>query len=173
MITNERQYRITKAALKKFEKSIAAHEKGQPSPDVHPRIYAATGDALRSEAEVLRDQLQDYEQLRAGRVRQRTLGTLTELPKAIIEARIAARVTQKGLADRLGVAEQQVQRWEATEYAGVGLHRLQQVADALGADVTEKVQFRVARDRNRAPAAVARSPRAKAGKNSRASTSSG
>ena len=95
MITNERQHRITKAALKKFEKAIAAHEEGQPSPDVHPRIYQAMGDALRSEAEVLRDQLREYERLRTGRVKQRTLGSLTELPKAIVEARIAARVMNR------------------------------------------------------------------------------
>ena len=154
MITNERQYRITKAALKKFEASIAAHEVGQPSPDVHPRIYQAMGDALRSEAEVLRCQLQEYDRLRAGRVKQRSLRSLDELPRAIIEARIAAHITQKGLADRLGVAEQQVQRWEATDYAGVSVQRLQQVADALGAKITEKVQFRAASNSDRAAARV-------------------
>ena len=166
MITNERQYRITKAALKKFEKAIAAHEKGQPSPDVHPRIYQAMGDALRSEAEVLRDQLREYERLRGGRVKQRTLGSLSELPKAIIEARIAARVTQKGLADRLGVAEQQVQRWEATEYAGVSVERMQQVADALGATITEKVRFYVA---DRAGLSSSRSPTSRARPRNRSS----
>ena len=159
MITNERQYRITKGWLKKFEASIALHDQTEPSPDVHPRIHAATGDALRSEAEVLRDQLRAYERLRAGRVKQRTLRSLNELPKAIIEARIAARVTQKGLADRLGVAEQQVQRWEASDYAGVSLERLQQVADALGAKITERVRFRPATDGNRAtPRAVHERP---------------
>jgi transcriptional regulator with XRE-family HTH domain len=157
MITNERQYRITKAWLKKFEASIALHGETEPSSDVHPRIHAAAGDALRSEAEVLRHQLRAYERLRAGRVKQRTVRSLNELPKAIIEARIAARVTQKGLADRLGVAEQQVQRWEASDYGGVSLERLQQVADALGAKITEKVRFRSATDSNRAIASAARS----------------
>lgn len=142
MITNERQYKITKAALKKFANAVAAHAKGQPSPDVHPRIYEAMGDALRGEAEVLRDQLKEYERLRAGRVRQRNLSSLSELPKAIIEARIAARITQKGLADRPGVAEQQIQRWEANKYAGLSVERMQQIADALGATVTAKVRFR-------------------------------
>jgi HTH-type transcriptional regulator/antitoxin HigA len=141
MITNERQYKITQGWLKKLEASAAAHEGREPAPDVHPRIHQAAGDAFRSEAEELRGQLQEYERLRAGRVKQRTLGSLTELPKAIIEARIAARVTQKGLANRLGVAEQQVQRWEASEYAGVSMERIQQIADALGATITEKVRF--------------------------------
>jgi ribosome-binding protein aMBF1 (putative translation factor) len=163
MITNERQYRITKAALKKFEDSAAAHEQRDPYPDVHPRIHRAAGEALRSEAEELRRQLQEYERLRAGRVKQRTLDSLNELPKAIIEARIAARITQKGLAARLGVAEQQVQRWEASEYAGVSMERLQQVADALGATITERVRFppsaQVGTSKTRASTRRARTPR--------------
>lgn len=141
MITNERQYRITKGWLKKFEASATLNQQREPPPDVHPRIHQAATDALRSEAEVLRDQVREYERLRAGRVKQRTLHSLDELPKAIIEARIAARVTQKGLADRLGVAEQQVQRWEANDYAGVSIQRIQDVADALGAAVTETIRF--------------------------------
>ena len=39
-----------------------------------------------------------------------------DLPKALIRARIAAGMTQEGLAPRLGVKPQQVQRYEATEY---------------------------------------------------------
>jgi DNA-binding transcriptional regulator YiaG len=144
MITNERQYRIIKGWLKKFEASAALQDSREPHPDVHPRIHQAVTDALRSEAEVLRDQLQEYERLRAGRVTQRTLRSLNELPKAIIEARIAAHVTQKGLAARLGVAEQQVQRWEANDYSGVTLRRLQEIVDALDAKITQKVQFPVA-----------------------------
>ena len=113
--------------------------------------------ALRSEAEVLREQLQEYERLRAGRVKQRTLRSLNELPKAIIEARIAAHVTQRGLADRVGVAEQQVQRWEANDYSGVSLRRLQEIIDALDVNITEKVRFPVAaRSRSAARPSTAR-----------------
>lgn len=50
-------------------------------------------------------------------------------------------MTQKQLTDRLGLAEQQVQRWEAANYAHVGVERMQKVVDALGARVTEKVSF--------------------------------
>lgn len=164
MITNERQYRITKGWLKKFEASAALNEESEPPPDVHPRIHQAATDALASEAEVLRGQLREYERLRAGRVKQRTLRSLDELPKALIEARIAAHVTQKGLADRLGVAEQQVQRWEANDYAGVSIQRLQQVANALGAKVSERVQFRTVTSSDRD---AAHGPRAGAGRRRR------
>ena len=95
------------------------------------------GDALLSEAEELRRQLHEYEQLRSGEVKIRNLSSLTDLPRALIEARIAGHVTQKELADCLGLAEQQIQRWEANGYSGVNLTRLQEIADALGVQMHE------------------------------------
>ena len=167
MITNERQYRISKGWLKKFEASAALHERSDPPPDVHPTIHEAGIDALRSEAAALRDQLDEYERLRAGHVKQRTLSSLRELPKAIIEARIAAHVTQKELGKRLSVAEQQVQRWEASDYAGVSVDRMQEIADALGVRITETIRFRPADKRDPSePASPAR--RVRSGKGSRA-----
>lgn len=145
MITNERQYRITKAELKKFEAALAEQRKRHVGEAVDPRIHAAMGGALKSEVDELRRQLRAYEDLRERRVRSRTLRSLSELPTALIEARIASRVTQKALAGRLGVAEQQVQRWEATGYSGVSVGRVQEVADALGVRITEKVDFAAAR----------------------------
>lgn len=50
---------------------------------------------------------------------------------ALIKARIVRNMTQKELAERLALAEQQVQCYEATQYCGVAAERLQQAADAL------------------------------------------
>ncbi len=61
----------------------------------------------------------------------------------MIEARIAARLTQRELAERLGVPEQQVQRWEANSYVGVAIERLQEIADALQLQVHETVTYAV------------------------------
>lgn len=141
MITNERQYRITKAQLKRFEDDLAAQDARTPAADVDPRLHQAIRDALASEADELRAQLEHYEQLRDGTITSRDLDSLRELPTALIEARIAANLTQRSLANRLGVAEQQVQRWEATSYAGVGLDRLQDIADALGSRIRENVTY--------------------------------
>ena len=143
MIANERQYRITKAELRRFEEALVAQAAAGPSPNVHPRIHEALMDATASERDELRDQLARYDDLRSGRVAQRTLHSLRELPIALIEARIAARLTQRQLAKRLGLAEQQVQRWEANEYAGVALDRLQTIADALGVQVLETITYAV------------------------------
>lgn len=143
MIANERQYRITKAELRRFEAAIEAHEQSAPSEGVDPRVHEAMGDAMRSEVEVLRDQLKRYEDLREGRIDHREIDGLRDLPTALIEARIAAGLTQKSLAERLGLAEQQVQRWESSLYSGVGVERLQEVADALGMGVRETVSYAV------------------------------
>ena len=79
--------------------------------------------------------------LPAGRVAQRTLNSLRELPIALIEARIAARLTQREIAERVRVPEQQVQRWEANMYTGVGVERLQAIADALKLKIHETVTY--------------------------------
>jgi len=143
MITNERQFRIANAELKCFEEALAAQAATGPSPDVHPRIHQAMIEATASERDELLAQLERYDDLRSGRVAQRTLTSIRELPIALVEARIAAQLTQRALAERLGVPEQQVQRWEANSYAGVGIERLQEIADALNLQVLETVTYAI------------------------------
>lgn len=143
MIANERQYRIAKAELRRFEEAIEAQQTSAPSEGVHPRIHEAIGASLQSEADELRAQIKRYEDLRDGRIDHRELEGLRDLPTALIEARIAAGLTQNALAERLGLQQQQIQRWEANLYSGVGLERLQEVVDALGMGVRETVSYAV------------------------------
>ena len=96
-------------------------------------------EAMESQLEELRDQLAEYEALSSGRVAVLELEGLRELPSALIRARIASGLTQKQLAERLGLKEQQVQRYEATRYGGVSLERIQQVAEALGVRIREQL----------------------------------
>lgn len=143
MITNERQYRISKAELRRFEEALEAHQQSTPREGLDPRLHEAMGASLLSEIDELRTQVKHYEDLREGRVSQRELEGFLDLLTALVEARIAAGLTQKALAERLGLQEQQVQRWEANLYSGVGMERLQEVADALGMQVQETVSYTV------------------------------
>ena len=59
------------------------------------------------------------------------LGTVAELPANLIKARIARGLSQKDLADRIGLKEQQIQRYEATDYASASLARIKEVVSAL------------------------------------------
>jgi ribosome-binding protein aMBF1 (putative translation factor) len=137
VITNERQYRISKSWLERFERARDGVE--QEGATLQPRARQALRDQYDSQIEELRAQLAEYEALRRGQVAVLELQSLRELPDALIRARTVAGLTQKALAERLGLKEQQIQRYEATRYAGVSLERLQAVADALGVVIREQV----------------------------------
>jgi DNA-binding XRE family transcriptional regulator len=144
IIQNQRQYKITKGWLTRFEESLIAHEARDPRdlpPGIDPGMPKLMHDAIASEIESLRAQMDHYEKLRDGRITSREITSLHELPTALIEARIAAKLTQRQLAKRIGVAEQQVQRWEADDYDGVNLTRLQEIADALGVQIQETITY--------------------------------
>jgi HTH-type transcriptional regulator/antitoxin HigA len=143
VIANERQYRIAKSEARKFEQAITAARGREPSPEVDPRIHQAMIESLESEVAVLRDQVKRYEALKAGKVKSRRARSLRELPIVLIEGRIAAGLTQRELGKRLDVPEQQIQRYEATLYAGVSLQRLQEVADVLGLEIEEHARYAV------------------------------
>lgn len=137
MITNERQYRITRAEIQRFEEALKRGSEWET--DLDPRLSKAMREGLQSQLAELREQVAEYEALRSGEVVVLDVDSLRELPEALIRARIAARLTQRELAERLGLKEQQIQRYEATRYAGVSLERIDAVAEALGAKIREKV----------------------------------
>lgn len=141
MITNQLQYRVTKSTIEKFREAIRVAEASEPSEGVAPEFHQAAIDAYHSEIEALQSELDHYDDLRSGRIGSRQLGSLCEVPIALIEARIVAGISQKELGRRLGVAEQQIQRYEKNHYSGADLDRLQATADALGVDLVEHATY--------------------------------
>jgi HTH-type transcriptional regulator/antitoxin HigA len=63
------------------------------------------------------------------------------LPDILIQARIARGMSQKDLGDFLGVAEQQIQRYESDRYRAASLDRLIEVADALSVRIVERAEL--------------------------------
>jgi HTH-type transcriptional regulator / antitoxin HipB len=144
MITNQREYRITKTELARFEEGLIANDTRDPRElpaDVDLGMPQLMHKAIASQIETLRRQIEHYEKLRDGQITGREITSLRELPTALIEARIAAQLTQRQLGGRIGVAEQQIQRWEANDYSGVNLDRLQSIADALGVQMRETITY--------------------------------
>lgn len=133
MIRNEREYRITKAQAQKFEQALAQLPKERSIVGgVHPRLAKAQKDALQSQLDSLTKQIRDYDRLRRRGGTALDVTSIEKLPESLIRARIAAGLTQKELATRIGIKEQQVQRYEATNYASASLARVLQVARILG-----------------------------------------
>jgi ribosome-binding protein aMBF1 (putative translation factor) len=132
MIKNERQYRITNARAAKLEaalESFSAQTAGDKK--THPRLIKAQADALRSQLESLRGELREYESMKTGETPPPDLSYIAVVPQDLIRARIASGLSQKELAERLGMPEQQIQRYEATEYESVSLARIIEIAKAL------------------------------------------
>jgi ribosome-binding protein aMBF1 (putative translation factor) len=142
MIENERQYRITKAWVEKFARSTRQMAKHGVAAD--PLIQAAMVAQYESQIEEMQRDIAEYDALRDGRVAHLDVESLTALPDALIRARIAAGLTQKELAMRLGLKEQQIQRYESSRYSGVSLERAQAVVDALGVRIREQLTLPVA-----------------------------
>jgi len=132
MIKNEKQYRITKAQARRFEEALAGLARQERPANIAPRLWQAQRDAAESQLRELREQIDDYERLQMGKSKELVLEAVEDLPKALIRARIAAGMTQEGLAHRLGVKTQQIQRYEATEYESASFARIRKVVQALG-----------------------------------------
>lgn len=142
MITNERQYRTSRTQLAELRRSLRAlEERGTPSADVDALVRAEV-EALRSEVELITQQLREYESLKSGTVTSFSASSLDQLPELLIRARIARGLSQRALAHLLGVREQQIQRYEAEAYASASLRRLSEVAAALELDINEVAELR-------------------------------
>jgi HTH-type transcriptional regulator / antitoxin HigA len=144
MITNERQYKISKYQLRKLEKTIDFFDYKKIIEKVKSEILVkAEFDSLLSERENLVGQILEYETLKSGTVDKFRASTLKELPNILIKARIAKSLSQNKLADLIGVKEQQIQRYEAEKYASASLTRLSQIAKALELNINEIAEFEV------------------------------
>ena len=97
-------------------------------------IVKAQREALSSQIADLKEELREYESLKAGLFQLDQLKTVAELPTLLIKARIAQGLSPKELAERLGLKEQQIQRYEATDYVSARLARIEEIVGALGID---------------------------------------
>lgn len=133
MIKNERQYRVTKAQAERFTKALRNLDAGGPDrSEVTSRLLTVQKEALQSQLSDLEGDIQEYEALKAGNFAFEQLEDISELPRLLIRARIASGLSQRGLADRLGLKEQQIQRYEANDYASASFTRIREIVSALG-----------------------------------------
>lgn len=132
MITNEHQYKVTKgkiADLQKVLDTLAAEQQ-----DLTPLAVEATRKGFLLKIAAMTQELEEYDELKAGRG-EITFASIAELPIALIKKRIKLGLTQKELADKLGIKEQMVQRYESNQYESVGFSRLIEVSEALEIEI--------------------------------------
>lgn len=129
MICNDKQYGISREQLKKLEQALAAAREC-----VSDQLWLKNAEinALKSQIADIEAELAEYEFLKSGQLSLSKTYALEELPRVLMQARIASGMSQTSLAEKLGLKPQQVQRYEATDYMGASLARLIEISRVLG-----------------------------------------
>jgi DNA-directed RNA polymerase specialized sigma subunit len=138
MIRSEKEYREAVERLRKDEEVLTLQrEKLEGLGLAEEEVHRALEPMLSFHAQ-LEEEIEWYE-----RVRRRDFGVIRDLSAVgtlLIAMRIANGLSQKELAERLGVSEAQVSRDERNEYHGITVDRAQKVLDAMGETLASRVE---------------------------------
>ncbi len=129
MIKNERQYKITRSRADEVRNTVTELERAPLPEGLQSKMREMQLDALRGTLGDMVAELAEYDSLHDATLIEAT--GIAQLPTVLIRARIASGLTQHQLAERVGLQEQAVQRYEANDYSGVSFSRLVEIADAL------------------------------------------
>ncbi len=99
-----------------------------------PLVNDARRRALKTELRRVQTEIETFEELASGSCS--TVLETHELGILPILARTFAGMSQRDLAERLGLKEQQIQRYESERYSGISLNRYRRVLDVLGVELT-------------------------------------
>ena len=138
MIRSEKEYREAVERLRQDEEVLALQKEkleGLGLSEVEVRRALEPMLSFRAQLE---EEVEWYE-----RVRRRDFGIIRDLSAVgtlLIALRIANGLSQRELADKLGVSESQVSRDERNEYHGITVDRAQKVLDAMNETLTSRVE---------------------------------
>ncbi|KKB84723.1 DNA-binding protein [Devosia limi DSM 17137] len=129
MIYSEKQQSVSSAQLKKLRDALNV---ATARVSDQAWLKQAEINALKSQIADIEAEILEYDLLKSGQVSFSKTYSLEELPRVLVQARIASGMSQTDLAEKLGMKPQQIQRYEATDYSGANLGRLVEVSKALG-----------------------------------------
>jgi DNA-directed RNA polymerase specialized sigma subunit len=138
VIRSEKEYREAVERLRQDEEVLALQKEklvGLGLSEVEVRRALEPMLSFRAQLE---EEVEWYE-----RVRRRDFGVIRDLSAVgtlLIALRIANSLSQRELAEKLGVSEAQVSRDERNEYHGITVDRAQRVLDAMNETLTSRVE---------------------------------
>lgn len=128
MIKSEAQRERTVAQIDGFKKAlerVRQEASGKRAAVLVGNYQTMIGD--------LGAQVREYDDLKNGKLTIPKVKRLDDVAPLITRLRIAKGISQTELARRLSVSKQVVSRYEESEYQTVGLAKLQEILDAIGA----------------------------------------
>jgi DNA-directed RNA polymerase specialized sigma subunit len=145
MIRNETEYQEALRRLTQ-DRDVAAQQcAALEAEGLTPEEVGRAMEPLQSFHAQLAEEVDWYE-----RVRRRdfpAISRLTQIGRLLIALRIANGLTQRELAERLGVSESIISRDERNEYHGLTIERAQRILDALNEMLTTRVEEPIVRPR--------------------------
>ena len=132
-ILNEHEARDAKATIAEIDRALSSEQYFEPIIACLPlEVVNGYRKALLAERQDVRTLLDAYELAKEGDYSALVKRAGNDPGMALIVARIASGHSQKELARRLGLKEQQVQRYEADRYRSISLSNYKRVAHVLG-----------------------------------------
>lgn len=129
MIYSDKQCNISKMQLAKLQEALIVIKE---SSSTQSWFQKAEIDAVQSQITDIKVEIAEYELLKSGRISFSKIYSLEELPRILVQARIASGLSQTDLAEKLNMKPQQIQRYEASDYMGASFSRMIEVAHTLG-----------------------------------------
>ncbi len=129
MIKNQKQAAATKTRLAELVAAKAEFEAKEL--DTTTVKYRLGINSMNSLIEELQNDIHVYEGLVNGSFHLLQAKCLEEVPNVLIAARLAQKMTHKHLGELVGLKEQQIQRYEATDYETASWPRIVEIAMAL------------------------------------------
>ena len=138
MIRSEKEYREAVERLRQDEEVLALQKEKLEGLGLSEEEVRRALEPMLSFRAQLEEEVEWYE-----RVRRRDFGIIRDLSAVgtlLIALRIANGLSQRELAEKLGVSEAQVSRDERNEYHGITVDRAQRVLDAMNETLTSRVE---------------------------------
>lgn len=137
MIRSEKEYKEAVARIRQERKRLAKQEAELKGMGLKPDKIKRALDPMRSFHQQLDEEVRGYERLKRGQFEE--VRNLLGLGQLLVSLRIARGLSQRQLAERLGVHESQISRDERNEYHGITLERAARILEALHAQVRSRV----------------------------------
>ena len=138
MIRNEAEYQAAAAKLDAEAQRLDEHRSRLNAAGFAEEEVKRLMDPLMSFHLQLGEEVESYERLRRGEFTE--LHNFRGFGQLLVALRIAKGISQRDLANRLGVHESLVSRDERNEYHAITIERAVRILDALGAHLRTTVE---------------------------------
>lgn len=137
MIKTESEYRKAVSKVREERQRIETERSRLKKDGVPDDLLSLAIDPLTSFMLQLEEEIQFYERIKRGVFP--SLENLGGIGNLLVALRINKCMSQKELANRLGVKESQVSRDEKNEYRGASIEKVNEVLKALSARIVSHV----------------------------------